>query len=143
MSPSAFFVTANVDPQMIVMLRRYRSARGKRVPAVFALSVSMMVILSSCESGRARVLPRDTFVSVYAGRLFVTELYRGDPRLRARAVDSVYRVHGVDSSAVAATLEWYARNPEELAPLFDSTVAALERRAAVLMPRDTARRAEQ
>jgi hypothetical protein len=142
MSPRAFFVTEKVEPQMIVIPRRNRSARGKSFPVVLSLSCCIMLGASSCESGRARVLPRDTFVSVYAGRLFVTELYRFDPGRRARAVDSVYRVHGVDSATVASTLDWYARNPEDLAPLFDSTIAALERRASVLVPRDTARRAD-
>jgi hypothetical protein len=75
-------------------------------------------------------MPEDQFVRLNADRLFVLELHRGDSTLRARAVDSIYRAHGSDSSAVAATLAWYADHPERLAVMFDSTVALLERRAA-------------
>ena len=76
-------------------------------------------------------MPEEQFVRLNADRLFVLELYRNDSTLRARAVDSVYRAHGSDSSAVATALGWYANHPERLAVMFDSTVALLERRAAL------------
>ena len=75
-----------------------------------------------------------------ADRLFVSELYQEDSIRRVNAVDSIYRVHGVDSLSVSTTLTWYADHPEDLALLFDSTVALLEHRAAALSPRDTVRR---
>lgn len=123
------FVTEKVEPQMTVIARRYRSARGKKT---LSLVVSVMVCVLAAGCGRdedRQHVPREQFVQIYADMLFLAELHRQDTTGYRRAMDSLCRVHRTDTASLAAAFRVFNSDPDGMAQFYDAVIRRMERKA--------------
>jgi hypothetical protein len=102
---------------------------------VFASCMVVLAAFPACnrDSGAERI-DEERFVRIYSDMLYLAELHRLEPDACARAKDSLLLANGVDSSAVAHTMAWYAAHQEDLTRMYDQVIKRLEERSGRSAP---------